>query len=163
MSDERGSRRSLVNATAISLFVAALSLCTAMYQGYLNTQAVGVFSRDVQYRETMRACREAVEYFMEARLRIRRITLSQTMADPVLKEERAFEAERTVARFAAVATYLANYNERARRERYTKLVRDLEALIRTSAADPAKGADLAKVDEEFYHLNNDCVASVRRL
>ncbi|MGE3644831.1 MAG: hypothetical protein AB7F96_13360 [Beijerinckiaceae bacterium] len=155
-------RKPVVNTTTISLFVAALSLCTAMYQGYLNTRAVGVFSRDVEYRETMRACREAVEYFMEARLRIKRLALSQTATDAVLKEERAFEAERTVARFAAVATYLANYNEGARRDRYTKLVRDLEALIRAGAVDPAKGVDLAKVDEEFFHLNNDCVASVRK-
>ena len=34
---------------------------------------VGVFSGDASRRETMRACREAVEYFMEARLRIQRI------------------------------------------------------------------------------------------
>ena len=46
---------------------AALSLGTAVYQGYLNTKNVEVFQTDARKRETMRACRDSAEFFFEAR------------------------------------------------------------------------------------------------
>ncbi len=162
MSEDTVSRRSLLNATTISLFVAALSLCTAMYQGYLNTRAVNVFSQDVMYRETMRACHEAVHFFMEARLRINRVAAARDAGDKERIEDFVFEANRTVARFAAVATYLANFNEESRRERYTDLARKLEALVKSAQEKGKAGADLSHVDEKFYRLNRDCVSSVRK-
>lgn len=162
MTEGSQPRRVLVNATTISIFVAALSLATAMYQGYLNTRAVGVFSRDVKYRETMRACREVVDAFMEARLRIMRVAESRPAISEQKLDDYVFDANRTVARFAAVATYLANFNETGRRERYTDLARNLEALVARARKDGKKGADLSGVDEKFYRLNKDCVASVRK-
>ena len=133
-----------------------------MYQGYLNTRAVGVFSQDVKYRETMRACREAVEYFMEARLRINRLAAARDSRNEARLDDFAFDANRTVARFAAVATYLANFDEKERRRRYTDLVWDLEALTRNAREKGKAGADLKKADEKFFHLNEDCVSSVRK-
>jgi len=162
LSEGTVSRQSLVNATTISLFVAALSLCTAMYQGYLNTRAVNVFSQDVMYRETMRACHEAVHFFMEARLRIKRVAAARDGGDRERIEDFVFDANRTVARFAAFATYLANFNERSRRERYTDLARKLEALVKSAQDKGRAGTDLSEVDEKFYRLNRDCVSSVRK-
>ncbi len=148
-----------LNATHISIFVAALSLCTAMYQGYLNTQAVGVFARDVTHRETMRACREAVEYFMEAELRIERLArASRAVYGEKEIAEMGFDARRSVTRFAAVATYLANFNAGKLREPYTAITRDLEALAETAQA--GKPADTGPVETKFYQLNENCVASV---
>ena len=150
-----------LTAMHVSLFVAGLSLCTAFYQGYLNTQAVGVFATDVTHRETMRACREAVEYFMEAKLRIRRLTDSaKETLGPRDKGDILFEARRTVSRFAAVATYLANFNEEKLREPYTRLGRELEALIDKAAAGEPAGFESA--DDKFYQLNNDCVTSSKQ-
>lgn len=149
-----------INATTISIFVAALSLCTAMYQGYLNTQAVAVFSRDVTYRETMRACREAVEHFMEAKLRITRIADDNGKLEGRARNDEIFDARRTVVRFSAVATYLANFSEKVRRQPYTELARELDSLISNAAAGH-KAPDFAGVDEKFFALNKDCVAAVR--
>jgi hypothetical protein len=157
MTDAASSKFSL-NATHVSLFVAALSLCTAMYQGYLNTQAVGVFSRDVTHRETMRSCREAVEYFMEAELRIERLAkLDRSIYSSKEIADMAFDAHRTVSRFAAVATYLANFNAARLREPYTLLARELDSLI--DIAQAGKPADTAPVEAKFYQLNENCVAS----
>ena len=152
-----GNQSPRLTATHVSLFVAALSLCTAFYQGYLNTQAVGVFSRDVVHRETMRACREAVEYFMESRLRIQRLAEAPVSTADTQRADLVFESRRAVARFASVATYLANFNAPALREPYTAITRDLESLI---AAASAKPVDLGPVDAKFYALNENCVASV---
>lgn len=158
MTDAAASKPRL-NATHVSIFVAALSLCTAMYQGYLNTQAVGVFSRDVTHRETMRACREAVEYFMEAELRIERLARANR-AIYAEKEiaEMGFDARRSVMRFAAVATYLANFNAGKLRSAYTAITRDLEQLV--DAAQTGKSADTTAVEAKFNTLNENCVASV---
>ncbi len=148
-----------ITATHVSIFVAALSLCTAMYQGYLNTQAVGVFSRDVTHRETMRSCREAVEYFMEAELRIRRLaSANRSIYGEKEISELAFDARRTVMRFAAVATYLANFNAAKLREPYTAITRDLETLV--TSAQSGGPADTGAVETKFYALNENCVASV---
>ncbi len=148
-----------LNATHISIFVAALSLCTALYQGYLNTQAVGVFSRDVTHRETMRSCREAVEYFMEAELRIRRLaSANRSVYGEKEIAEMAFEARRTVTRFAAVATYLANFNAAKLREPYTAITGNLEALVTNAQAGGL--TDTGPVEARFYALNENCVASV---
>lgn len=150
-----------LTAMHVSLFVAALSLCTAMYQGYLNTQAVGVFSSDVTHRETMRSCREAVEFFMEAKLRIRRLTDSaKETLGPRDKGDILFEARRTVSRFAAVATYLANFNEGNLREPYTNLARELEALVDKAAA--GESVSFEDANEKFYRLNDDCVTSTKQ-
>ena len=157
MTEARAKFR--INATHVSLFVAALSLCTAFYQGYLNTRAVGVFSRDVTHRETMRACREAVEYFMEARLRIQRLAAVDRSAYGARDiAEISFDAQRAVARFAAVATYLANFNAVRLRQSYTAITRDLETLA--EAAQSGKSADIGAVETKFYALNENCVASV---
>lgn len=159
MTEAPASPNFRLTTTHVSLFVAALSLATAMYQGYLNTQSVGVFSRDVTHRETMRSCREAVEYFMEAELRIMRLArASRQTYDEKEIAEMAFEARRTVARFAAVATYLANFNEGKLREAYTAITRDLETLIENARAGAP--SDTSAVHAKFNILNENCVASV---
>lgn len=160
MTENVRASRLPVNTTTVSIFVAALSLCTAMYQGYLNTQAVAVFSRDVSYRETMRACREVVEHFMEAKLRIARIVDDTGKLEGRERSNEIFDARRSVVRFSAVATYLANFNEKLRREPYTELAREIEALIR-NAATSNKAPDFTSVDEKFFALNKDCVAAVK--
>ncbi len=156
--DEAPRPRTQLDAAHVSLFVAFLSLATSMYQGYLNTRSVAVFSSDATRRETMHGCREAVEYFMEARLRIQRL-MDMPPATYTAKEtaDYTFEARRSVARFAAVATYLANFHEDLLRERYTAITRELDSLIDNAS----KGGALAGVDERFYALNEDCVASFR--
>lgn len=159
MTDAAASPRSRISATHVSIFVAALSLATAMYQGYLNTQAVGVFSRDVTHRETMRSCREAVEYFMEAELRIERLgRANRAVYGEKEISEMGFDARRSVMRFAAVATYLANFNAGKLRDAYTAITRELEALIETAQA--GKAVDTAAVETKFNTLNENCVASV---
>ena len=159
MPDSASAPKPRLTATQISVFVAALSLCTALYQGYLNTRAVGVFSRDVTHRETMRACRETVEFFMDAKLRIQRIGEAPGAYSAREQADIVFEARRAVARYAAVATYLANFSAEARRARYSEITQNLEAMI-NAAATGGKPASFEPVDQKFYMLNEDCVASV---
>ena len=162
MSDAANAPKPRLTATHVSVLVAAASLCTAMYQGYLNTRAVAVFANDVTHRETMRACRETVEFFMEAKLRIQRLGEAPTGAYSAREQaDIAFEARRAVARYAAVATYLANFSAEARRARYTEITQMLEARIDAAARD-GKRSDFAEVDQKFYMLNEDCVASVTK-
>ncbi len=160
MTETASAPRSRINATTISIFVAALSLCAAMYQGYLTTRAVAVFSRDVSYRETMRACREAVEHFMEAKLRIARLADDASKLEGRVRSDEIFDARRAVVRFSAVATYLANFSEKLRREPYTELARELDAMIARASAS-ASAPDFSGIDSKFFALNNDCVAAVR--
>ena len=159
MSDSANAPKPRLTAMHISVFVAAASLCTALYQGYLNTRAVGVFSRDVTHRETMRACRETVEFFMDAKRRIQRIGEAPGAYSAREQADIVFEARRAVARYAAVATYLANFSAEARRARYTEITQNLEAMI-SAATTGGKPASFEPVDQKFYMLNEDCVASV---
>ena len=159
MSEPTEARKSRISATQVSIAVAALSLCTALYQGYLNTRAVAVFSHDATHRETMRACRETVEFYMDAKLRIGRIgEAASGVYTPRERADIVFEARRAVARFAAVATYLANFSEETRRARYTDITQKLDAIVETGG--DGKPADFSVVDKTFYTLNEDCVASV---
>ena len=156
--------KSQISMAHASLVVAALSLATAVYQGYLNTRNVEVFQADARKRESMRACRDSAEFFFDARLRVECLREAAAAGEPGKSiDDYNFEARRAVARFAAVATYLANFSVEESRARYSRITRDLEAL--TAAARKPEGEDFARrIDAAqalFNALNDDCVPLMR--
>jgi hypothetical protein len=138
-----------LNLTHVSLAVATLSLGAALFQGYLNSRNLDVVQRDIGRREHLRACKEVIEAYFDAKLRIER-AWGEAAAD------RRFEARQAVARFAALGTYLANFQDEAARVRYTELSRELDRL-----AGEGGPAAFARADEVFAAMNADCVRSTR--
>ena len=53
----------------VSFFVAALSLATSMYQGYLNTRFVDIVQSNVARGETARVCKDLIDVFFQIKFR----------------------------------------------------------------------------------------------
>jgi hypothetical protein len=58
-------RASLVSS--LSFLIAAMSLGSSFYQGYLNTKNLEIVQRDVSRREYIRSCKEIVETYFDVR------------------------------------------------------------------------------------------------
>lgn len=161
MTERTASRPSRL--TLVTLAIALLSLATAVYQGWVQTRNLEIVQRDLARREQVRSCKEVIEAYFEAKLRIGLLvgarSVPATLAVP--PEEAAAIA---VSRFAALGTYLANFQGEATRQRYTALSRELERLVAAAKADSATpGADrsFGTADGLFYEMNEDCVRSTR--
>lgn len=149
-----------VNIAHVSIVIAVLSLGAAMYQGWINSRNLEAVTRDIGRREHLRACKEVIEAYFEVKLRIARLatpTMGAGLGDP------EFEARAAIARFAALGTYLANFQDEAARVRYTGLSRELERLVDVARSAPvADRAELFRAaDEIFASMNADCVGSTR--
>jgi hypothetical protein len=142
-----------LNLTHISLAIATVSLGAALFQGYLNSRNLDVVQRDIARREHLRACKEAIEAYFDAKLRIERAA-----AEP--GPERRFEARAAVARVGALGTYLANFQGEAMRVSYTGLTRELDRLA-LAPSPAAPGEAFARADGIFAELNQDCMRSTR--
>ena len=64
-----------VNIAHVSIVIAVLSLGAAMYQGWINSRNLEVVTRDIGRREHLRACKEVIEAYFEAKLRIARLAM----------------------------------------------------------------------------------------
>lgn len=144
----------------VSIVIALMSLGAALYQGWINSRNLEAVQRDIGRREHLRACKEIIEAYFEVKLRIARLampTMGAGLGDP------EFEARAAVARFAALGTYLANFQDEGRRVRYTALSRELERLVDQARAAPIADRDalFRAADEIFAGMNADCVGSTR--
>src|SRR5688500_18248922 len=66
-----GSTESRIRAILLGyfpMFIATLSLLTAIYNGYLNAKFVDMSQRNVGHVEYMRSCKEIIEAYFLARL-----------------------------------------------------------------------------------------------
>lgn len=142
--------------THLSLLVALASFGAAMFQGYINSRNLEVVQRDISRREHIRACKEAIEAFFDAKLRIVRLAhIAGSVA-----ETSEFETAMSVSHVGAIGTYLANFQGEDARYQYTLLTRELQRLV-----DVAKGGAKADdsffktADEKFNLMNADCVHS----
>ena len=99
-----------------------------------------------------------------SRLRVERLREAIAAGDPArFLDDLNFEARRSTARFAAVATYLANFNVEESRARYSRITQDLESLI-AAARKPGAEDFARRLDEaqsRFNALNDDCVPLMR--
>lgn len=162
--DEKRSSGNTNTLAYISFFVAALSLATSMYQGYLNTRFVEVVQSNVARAETARTCKDLIDAFFQFKFKTGQLVMvaereRNPMAPAVLGAEA--EARNSVNRFAALGTYLANFQGEEKRRQYTMLSRELERVVSAAGSTAPGDAEklYGKADEMFGAMNDDCVRS----
>jgi hypothetical protein len=157
MAEEAGKAKSGglgAMAGYISLFVAGLSLVTALYQGYLNTKYIEIIQKNVVRGEYMRTCKDIIDAYFQIKLRVALLAMGGPNS-----ADREAEAANAVNHFAALGTYLANMQGEEARVRYTRLSRTLNDVVNRAKSVKADEADklFGPADELFAGMNNDCV------
>jgi hypothetical protein len=162
---ERRERIKTTLITFFPMFIATLSLVTAIFNGYLNNKFIDIIQRNVGRTEYMRTCKEAIDAYFQVKFRagVAARAGSASPAAGVAPSPASVDAANAVAKFAALGTYLANLRDDAIRRRYTELSQRLDAAVREAARTPP--ADVAKLfepaDALFAGLNDDCVKSAQ--
>lgn len=161
---ERQDRIKTAVVTYFPMFIATLSLVTAIYNGYLNSKFVDIIQRNVGRAEYMRTCKEVIDAYFQVKFRAGLVAAAGSGAsDAAAPTASESEATNAVAKFAALGTYLANLRGEAARVRYTELSRRLEQAVRDARRTPPAdlGRLFAPADEIFAELNDDCVKSAK--
>jgi hypothetical protein len=162
MSDQLARRTFPVSY--LSLAVASLSMVTSLYQGWLQTENMATVTRDIARREQIRVCRDVIEAYFEAKLRI------GLLADAVERTGAAYvpggpaeQAAIAVSRIGAYGTFLANVEGEEARDRYTRLTRELEVALAAASKGSAGTPDglFREADRHFAGMNEDCAVSSR--
>lgn len=160
MSEREVKVRTVV-ITYFPMFIAALSLVTSMYNGYLNNKFVDFIQRNLGRGEYLRTCKEILESHAQVGLRAKILSQAgeRTRAgNPANLTSARNEADNALIKYVSLATYLANLQPDAR-ERYTKLSVELEKILNEASqltlADLNKR--LEKTDQMFTGMNDDCV------
>jgi hypothetical protein len=151
----------------ISFFVAALSLVTSFYQGYLNTKFVELIQSSVARNETARTCKDLIDGYFQLKLKVATLAAaaerekSSNAASVIAAES---EAANAVSHFAALGTYLANFQGNEKREKYTHLSWELARIVKEARAAGAGGVDklFEKADGMFAGMNDDCVQATNK-
>lgn len=147
----------------VSFFVAALSLVTSFYQGYLNTKFVELVQSGVSRSETARTCKELIDGYFQIKFKAGALAAA---AERNPLEIFPFESDlaNSVSRFAALGTYLANFQGESKRSKYTALSGELLRLTKAARGTPAGDIDtlFATADGMFAEMNADCVSSINR-
>jgi len=151
----------------VSMLLAVLSLGAAFYQNYNYTQMIRVVQSNVGRAEYNRACRDLIEAYFQVKLKVALIARAverdrshdSASAESVLE----VEAANAVSRFAALGTYLANFQNEDTRYQYTQLSWALEKIL--PLARNTASAELPKLfepaDKLFAAMNDDCVRTAR--
>ena len=162
-------RESTIRAVLLGyfpMFIATLSLVTAIYNGYLNGKLVDLIQRNLGRGEYLRTCKEILE--AHAQVGFRAKILSQTgqrarTGNPVDMTAARNEADSALIKYISLATYLANLQPDAR-ERYTHLSIELEKIL--NEAPQLTLGDLNKrfeqTDQMFTGMNDDCVKMAKQ-
>lgn len=164
MSDgETKLRTALV--TYFPMFIATLSLLTAVYNGYLNGRFVDLIDRNVGRVEYMKTCKEIIDAYFQVKFRAKQIAAKRggEPAGSGTSSPEEIEAVSAVAHFAALGTYLANLRDEKVRERYTELSHRLEDIVAKARTTPAAEIDrlFEPADKLFEGMNDDCVRSAK--
>ena len=158
---EREARIRTAVVVYFPMFIAVLSLLTAIFNGYLNAKFVDIIQRNVGRAEYMRTCKEIIDAYFQVKGRAGILRASASRASSGAAPEQA-EAAAAVSRFAALGTYLANLNDDTTRARYSELSQMLEQAVR-EAADPTKemAALFGPADRLFSQMNDDCIRAAK--
>ena len=158
MSD-RHTKIKTALVTYFPMFIATLSLVTAIFNGYLNNRFIDIIQRNVGRTEYMRTCKEIIDAYFQVKFRTGLVNAGGERADSSVRNE----ARNAVSKFAALGTYLANLRDEAIRERYTRLSMELEAIADKAAQTPAAQFNgmFENADRMFAELNDDCVRSAK--
>jgi hypothetical protein len=164
-----GERETTVRTAVVTyfpMFIAALSLLTSVYNGYLNGKFVDIIQGNLGRGEYMRTCKEIIDGYFQVKFRIGLLSSDTEHGQGATSagtSQRQVEAANAVNHFAALGTYLANLRDDATRARYTQLSEQLDTIAKQ--ASRASSAELQKLfepaDRMFYEMNNDCVKSAK--
>jgi hypothetical protein len=158
---ERESRVRTAIVVYFPMFIAALSLVTSMYNGYLNNKFVDFIQGNLSRAESLRTCKDILE--AHALVQFRAKILSQTgerarQGGTVDLTAARNDADAALIKYVSLATYLANLHPDAR-ERYTHLSVEMEKIL--NDAPQLTPDDLnkrfEKTDPMFTAMNDDCV------
>jgi hypothetical protein len=158
---ERESRLRTVLMSYFPMFIAALSLVTSIFNGYLNARFVGIIEGNLSRGEYMRSCKDAVDAYFQVKFRAQVISRNRE-ASPSSDGKMTpaqIEGANAVAHMAALGTYLANLRGEQVRAHYTELSQAIDKAMNEADQDPP--AELRKLlepaDRIFADLNADCV------
>ncbi len=149
----------------VSFFVAALSLVTSFYQGYLNTKFVELIQSSVSRSETARTCKELIDGYFQIKLKAATLAAAaERDRSPAAIFPFESETANAVSRFAALGTYLANFQGEEKRARYSALSAELGKIPAAARSTAPSGIDklFEKADGLFNEMNNDCVSSINQ-
>jgi hypothetical protein len=151
------SRLQTVLVTYFPMFIATLSLCTSIYNGYLNSKFIDLIKNNTARVESLHTCKEIIDAYFQVKFRVSAISGG---ADAAAAQA---EAANAVTRFAALGTYLANLRDDASRQRYTGLTEELDKIVAQAPRTPRDG--IAKLfeaaDRLFGTMNDDCVTAAK--
>lgn len=165
MVDQQASGLRVIVVTYFPMFIATLSLCTSIFNGYLNSRFLDIIQHNVGRGEYMRACKDVIDSYFQIKARVALMRVASEQAGGSLKADAGTyyaEAVSAVSRFGALGTYLANLRDEKTRARYTELTNTLDAIVRdarTSNAAPDKL--FAPADLIFAEMNEDCSKSAK--
>jgi hypothetical protein len=172
MSDRLGQGKfQTVVLTYFPMFIAALSLCTSIYNGYLNNKFVDLIRNNTARIESLRTCKEIIDAYFQVKFRAGVISAAERFgaagdaaaAGNAAGSTAQIEAANAVSKFAALGTYLANLRDDATRERYTRLSQELEMIVSQAARTPRDQLDklFQNADQLFATMNDDCVRAAK--
>jgi len=174
--------------TFFPMAIAVLSLLTSFYNGYLNNKFVTLIQGNLTRAEYMRTRRDAIDSYFQVKYRsdvVAREAASGGVA-PAKNAVNAtaaagtttasgqgaarppttasIEAGNAVARFGALATYLANMRDEKTRAAYTDLYWKLDEYAAMSATSTPqdRARVIGEADKAFARLNDDCVRNASR-
>ncbi len=158
MSEQENRVRTVV-MTYFPMFIATLSLCTSIYNGYLNNKFVDFIQRNLGRAEYLHTCKEILEAHAQIHFRAKLLNQLGDRTDGSSAQVSAqTEATNALIRFTSLATYLANLQTEAR-TRYTEVADGLEKIVndapRLSRAELDKR--LERNNQLFIGMNDDCV------
>ena len=154
----RQYRNGHVHSTLVTyfpMFIATLSVLSSIYQGYLFAHSIDVIQRNVSRSEYLRTCREIIDTYFQVKLSVTQ--LAEPAANPTASA--TANANNLVGKFAALGTYMANFQDEEIRARYSSLSQELARLVVTArdrgAGDPNRR--FGEADRLFGQMNEDCV------
>jgi hypothetical protein len=163
------TRVRVVIVTYFPMFIATLSLITAIYNGYLNSKFIDIIQQSLGRGESMRTCKEIIDAYFQVKFRANIVSQNgereRTAGAAVTGAATAqVDAMNAVNKIGALGTYLANMRDDAARERYTHLTRELEAVVkeapRLAPAELPKRFEAA--DVLFDRMNEDCIRAAKQ-
>ena len=146
------------------MFIAALSLVTSIYNGYLNNKFVTLIQGNVGRVEYLKTCRDIIDSYFQVKFRtdLMRARAEREGAAAVALSPERIEALNAVSKFGALGTYLANLRDENIRREYTMLARELDAVVGRAAGERGDiGKLFSSADAMFGRLNDDCIKSAK--
>jgi hypothetical protein len=157
---ERETRVRAVVTTYFPMFIAALSLLTSIYNGYLNSLFVNLIQSNLGRTEYMRTCKEVIDAYFQVKFRASVISRNRGNASGAgAMTPEQIDGANAVARMGALGTYLANLRDDSVRRRYTDMSMALVKAVSAARETPPESLDtlFEPADRIFADLNADCV------